>query len=240
MKGLLIAIQFLTRLPTPRLAAVSSAEFAASMRWFPAVGLLVGAIVAAAAWGGGRLDGWSGALLALLLWVGVTGALHLDGLGDIADARGAAHKDRDRMIAALSDPHVGSFAVVAIVLQLVAKLVLLHALIEAQAFLAIALVPFAARTGPLVWSRWLPDLHAGLGSRFRGGVRIGDLLLWGTLLAAASCWSPALLATPLFLLGWGWWLRRAIGGVSGDGHGAGIEVTESLSLFAALLWLQVA
>lgn len=240
MKGLLIAIQFLTRLPTPRLAAVSSAEFAASMRWFPAVGLLVGAIVAAAAWGGGRLDGWSGALLALLLWVGVTGALHLDGLGDIADARGAAHKDRDCMIAALSDPHVGSFAIVAIVLQLVAKLVLLHALIESQAFLAIALVPFAARTGPLGWSRWLPDLHAGLGSRFRGGVRIGDLLLWGTLLAAASCWSPALLATPLFLLGWGWWLRRAIGGVSGDGHGAGIEVTESLSLFAALLWLQVA
>ena len=34
MKGLIIAIQFLTRLPTPRLA-VSSAEFAASMRWFP-------------------------------------------------------------------------------------------------------------------------------------------------------------------------------------------------------------
>src|SRR3546814_2473546 len=91
------------------------------MRWVAAVGRLVGAIVAAGAWGGARLDGWSGALLALLLWVGVTGALHLDGLGDIADARGAAHKDHDRMIAALSDPHVGSFAVVAIALQLIAK-----------------------------------------------------------------------------------------------------------------------
>lgn len=237
MKGLLIAIQFLTRLPTPRLTAISGAEFAASMRWFPAVGILVGVIVAAAAWSGARLDSWSGALLALILWVGVTGALHLDGLGDIADARGAAHKDRDRMLAALSDPHVGSFAVVAIVLQMIAKLVLLHALIEAQAFLAIALVPFAARTGPLLWSRWLPDLHAGLGSRFRGAVRVGDLALWGALLAATSFWSPALLATPLFLLGWGWWVRRAIGGISGDGHGAGIEVTESLSLSAALLWL---
>src|SRR3546814_6973942 len=92
--GLLIAVQFLTRLPTPRLATVSNPEFAASMRWFPAVGLLVGAIVAAGAWGGARLDGWSGALLALLLWVGVTGALHLDGLGDIADARGAAQIGR--------------------------------------------------------------------------------------------------------------------------------------------------
>src|SRR3546814_12373207 len=92
--------------------------------------------------------------------------------------------------------------------------------------------------GPLPWSRWLPDLHAGLGSRFRGVARGADLVLWGGLLAAASVCSPALLATPLFLLGWGWWLRRAIGGVSGDGHGAGIRVPESLSLFAALLCLR--
>ena len=88
MKGLIIAIQFLTRLPTPRVA-VSDAVFAASMRWFPAVGLIVGAIVAAGGRAGAAIDPWTGALLALLLWVAVTGALHLDGLGDIADARGA-------------------------------------------------------------------------------------------------------------------------------------------------------
>ena len=55
MKGLLIAIQFLTRLPTPRVA-VSGEEFAASMRWFPAVGLIVGALVAGAGWIGSRCD----------------------------------------------------------------------------------------------------------------------------------------------------------------------------------------
>src|SRR3546814_19979781 len=112
------------------------------------------------------------------------------------------------MIAALSDPHVGSFAVVAIALQLIAKLVLLHALIDAQAFLAIALAPFAARMGPLPWSRWLPDLHAGLGSRFRGVVCGPDLVLWGVLLPAASVGSPVLPSPPLFLLCWGQWLCR--------------------------------
>ncbi|WP_447765162.1 adenosylcobinamide-GDP ribazoletransferase [Sphingopyxis panaciterrae] len=239
MKGLVVAIQFLTRLPTPRLT-VSGDEFAASMRWFPAVGLIVGAIIAAGGWAGGRLDPWIGALAALLLWVAVTGALHLDGLGDIADARGAAHKDRERMLAAMSDPHVGSFAVVTIALQLVAKLVLLHALIEASAFAAVALAPFAARIGPLGWSRWLPDLHSGLGARFRGVVRPVDLAIWALLLAVAACWSPSLLAAPLILLGWGWWLRRGIGGISGDGHGAGIEVTESLLLLAAMIWLHIA
>jgi adenosylcobinamide-GDP ribazoletransferase len=239
MKGLIVAIQFLTRLPTPRIT-VSSEEFAASMRWFPVVGLIVGAIVAAGGWTGARIDPWTGALAALILWVAVTGALHLDGLGDIADASGAAHKDRERLLAVLGDPRVGSFAVVAIALQLIAKLVLLHALIEREAFVAIALIPFAARIGPLVWSRALPDLHAGLGSRFRNAVRPADFAVWGVLLLAAAWVSPSLLAAPMIFLGWGWWLMRKIGGISGDGHGAGIEIGESLLLAAALLLAHLA
>lgn len=239
MKGLVVAIQFLTRLPTPRLT-VSGAEFAASMRWFPAVGLIVGAIVAAGGWAGAHLDVWTGAFAALLLWVVVTGALHLDGLGDVADASGAAHKDRERMLAVMSDPHVGSFAVVTIALQLIAKLVLLHALIAAQAFAAIALIPFAARIGPLLWSRWLPDLHSGLGSRFRGVVRPIDFAIWSAALIAAAFASPSLLAAPLILFGWGGWLKRKIGGISGDGHGAGIEISESLLLAAAVVAVHLA
>ena len=238
MKGLIVAIQFLTRLPTPRIA-VSGDEFAASMRWFPAVGLIVGALVTGAGWAGTQIDPWTGALCALIVWVAVTGALHLDGLGDIADASGAAHKDRERMVAVLGDPHVGSFAVVAIALQLLAKLVLLHALLDAGAFVAIALVPFAARIGPLVWSRALPDLHAGLGSRFRNAVRPVDFAIWAALLLAAAWASPSLLAAPLAFLLWGWWLARKIGGISGDGHGAGIEIGESLLLAAALLLAHV-
>ena len=238
MKGLLIAIQFLTRLPTPRIA-VSSDEFAASMRWFPAVGLIVGALVAGLGWAGGQIDPWTGALFSLLIWVAVTGALHLDGLGDIADASGAAHKDRERLLAVLADPHVGSFAVVTIALQLIAKLVLLHALVDRQEFVAIALIPFAARIGPLVWSRMLPDLHAGLGSRFRNAVRPIDFAIWSVLLFAAAWVSPSLLAAPGVFLCWGWWLLRRIGGISGDGHGAGIEIGESLLLAAALLVVHI-
>ena len=234
MKGLIVAIQFLTRLPTPRIA-VSGDEFAASMRWFPAVGLIVGALVAGAGWAGARIDSWTGALAALIIWVAVTGALHLDGLGDIADASGAAHKDRERLLAVLGDPHAGSFAVVAIALQLIAKLVLLHALLDREAFVAVALIPFAARIGPLVWSRALPDLHAGLGSRFRNAVRPVDFAIWSALLLAAAAISPSLLAAPPVFLFWGWWLRRRIGGISGDGHGGGIEIGESLLLAAALL-----
>lgn len=230
MTGLLLALQFLTRLPLPAVRA-SDAAFARSMRWFPAAGLAVGAVVVAAAWAGGRIDPWVGALAATAAWVAITGGLHLDGLADLADARGAAHGDRSRFLAVLADPHVGSFAVMAVALQLAAKLVLVHAIGGAPAVLL--LVPAAARIGPLAWTRWLPPLHAGLGARFARVVRPVDLAAWALALALAAWAVPALLVAPVAIALWGWWLRRAIGGVSGDCHGAGIELVETALLLTS-------
>lgn len=234
MKGLIVATQFLTRLPTPRVS-ISDSDFARSMRWFPAVGAIIGAIVAGGGWLGAMLDPWVGAAIALVLWVAVTGALHLDGLGDIADAAGAAHKDRDRLLQVLADPHIGSFGVVVIVLQLLAKLVLLHALLAEGCVLALIAVPFAARIGPLLWTRMLPNLHEGLASRFRQAVRPVDIALWSIALVTAACFVPALLVTPFLLLAWQGHLRRKLGGISGDGHGAGIELVETGLLLAILI-----
>jgi adenosylcobinamide-GDP ribazoletransferase len=234
VKGFIIALQFLTRLPTPAIV-VDDAAFARSMRWFPAVGLVIGALVAGAAWAGAIIDPWLGALAALTTWVGVTGALHLDGLSDIADASGATHKDRERLLAVLADPHVGSFGVVAIILQLLGKLVLLHVLVEAHAFTPLVLVPFAARVGPLVWTWWIVPLHQGLAARFRPAVGPAELMIWAAALLAASWLYPALLATPLLVLWWGWHIRRSIGGISGDGHGAGIELIETALLLALVV-----
>lgn len=233
MKGLIAALQFLTRLPMPRVA-IDEAAFAASMRWFPVVGLMIGAIVAGAAWTGGRIDPWSGALAGLLAWVLVTGALHLDGLSDLADAMGAAHKGRERLLAVLADPHVGSFGAVAIGLQLIAKLVLLHGLAAREAYAALLLIPFAARIGPLAWTLWLPPLHAGLAARFREAIRWPHIAFWTLLLLGAAWFVPALIVAPVLIALWGVWLRDRIGGISGDGHGAGIELVESALLAAAL------
>jgi len=230
MRRLLVAIQFLTRLPTPRIASDAD-DFVASIRWFPAVGLLVGALVAAAGWLGLRIDPGLGALAALIAWVAVTGALHLDGLGDIADGAGAAHHDRSRLLVALADPHIGSFGVAAIGLQLIAKFELLHLLLGIAPAWVLVPVPLAARVGPLVWARRLPSLHDGLGARFAGVVRRRDVAGWGAILLGVAVVLPGLLATFLLIPAWGWWLRRTIGGISGDGHGAGIEIVETGLLF---------
>jgi adenosylcobinamide-GDP ribazoletransferase len=232
MKRLIVAIQFLTRLPTPRVTS-DAADMAGAMRWFPVVGMLIGGIVAGAAWLGLRLDPWSGAFATLLAWVAVTGGLHLDGLGDVADGAGAAHGDPARLRAVMADPHVGSFAVVAIAMQLVAKLVALHALLDRAPLWWLVPIPLAARIGPLVWAWCLPALHPGLGARFGQSVRVADLVGWGAVLLGLAVLQPGLLATLVLVPLWGWWLHRRIGGISGDGHGAGIELVETGLLFAS-------
>lgn len=236
MTRLILALQLMTRLPLPAVHAQED-DFAAAIRWFPATGVIVGLAVAAAMAIGLRAGPWAGALLGLIAWVAVTGALHLDGLGDIADGAGAAHGDRGKLSAVLADPHIGSFGVVAIVLQLLTKLVLLRLWADHLPPIALIAVPFLARIGPLAWTLWLPPLHEGLASRFREGVSPLHLLGWAIVAAALCFILPALLSAAVLIPLWAWWLRSRIGGISGDGHGAGIELVES-ALLAALVLAQ--
>jgi len=235
VKAAIVALQFMTRLPLPAVAA-TEADFGKAIRWFPFAGLVVGGAVAGAGWFGTRRDPALGALFALAVWTGVTGALHLDGLGDITDASGAAHGNPERLREVLADPHIGSFGVSAIVLQLLGKLVLLWLALRAQAFLPLILVAMLGRIGPLAWARFLPPLHEGLGTLFRQGATLLVLAAWlaaWSLLALAI--KPQLLATLPALAVWPLWLRARFGGISGDGHGAGIELVETAALVVLVL-----
>lgn len=230
MTRLWLAFAFLTRLPVPQTAGTAK-DFAAALRFYPLVGAVIGVIVAAATWVGARHDPWTGALAGLVAWVAVTGALHIDGLGDLADGLGAAHGDRERLLAVMRDPHVGSFGTVAIAVQLIAKVVLLHGL---GGDLRVALVPFAARIAPLCWARWIVPIGSGLGAQIAGAVRIRDIAGWGAVLAGAAVVAPALLAVPPLVLIYQRWSAKRLGGINGDAHGAGIELLESALLVALL------
>jgi adenosylcobinamide-GDP ribazoletransferase len=237
VRRLIVAIGFLSRFPVPRLE-VGEGDFAGAIRLYPLVGMLIGAVVAVACWAGGHVDPWVGALAGLVAWIAVTGALHLDGLGDLADGLGAAHGRRDRLLAVMGDPHVGSFAVVAIGLQLAAKLVLLHAM--GRHWPALIAIPAAARMGPLVWARFLTPLKAGgLGASIAGAVRTRDLLGWGLVLGGLCALLPWLAATAVLIAGFTIWAQVKLGGVTGDVHGAGIELVETGLLLACAAYLVV-
>jgi adenosylcobinamide-GDP ribazoletransferase len=235
-RRLAVAFQFLTRLPTPSLKEIGPADFSRSSVFFPLVGLVVGVGIVLAAMLGGLINPAMAGLGGMILWVAVTGGLHLDGLGDVADGFGAAHGDPNRFQTVLRDPHVGSFAVIAITTQITAKLVLLASIAPSGHLWPLALIPTWARWGALVLSRTLPPLWSGTGERFAAEIDWSTIILWGAALTVASAWiAPNLLAALIIVPAVGAFWRWRLGGISGDCLGASIEVTESLLLLALLI-----
>jgi adenosylcobinamide-GDP ribazoletransferase len=232
LRGLRLATQFLTRVPVASVEGYSAEEFSRSAAWFPLVGFGIGALIGLLVFVSSRHGGPVAAVLGLVVWVWVTGALHLDGLADLTDALAASHRDPQRFLAVLADPHVGTFGVVSVVLALMLKAVALAELSPA-ALIAFTLVPAWARLGPLAWSRWLKPLKPGQGERFSGHLHGGWIALWGVVLLAASlAAAPILCAAPLVIAAWGGWLKWRLGGTTGDCLGAGVEITEVVLLLA--------
>ncbi len=235
-RGLIVAVQFLTRLPTPGIADLQPRDLSQSAVFFPLVGAMIGAAVALAMWALRPVDPWIGALVGVITWVRITGGLHLDGLGDVADAFGASHRARERFLEVLNDPHAGNFAVMAITLQIASKLVLLASIAATGSPWAVILIPAWARFGALVWSCTVPSLKAGLGEQFASDIRWPMIAAWSIALIGASAWIavPLLAALAIVPLGSVFW-RRRVGGINGDCLGASVEVTESLLLLALIL-----
>ncbi len=230
-----LALQFLTRLPTPPTPGFKPQLLRESARWFPMVGLVVGAVLALLLGGASALHPALAGWLALLAWVWITGGLHLDGLADLADGLGAAHRDPARLLAVMKDPHLGSFGVLALLMQCSGKGVLLFLLAGQQQWLALCLIPAWARLGPLYWQS-LPPLAAG-GEAFAWQLQPWARRLWLWMLLGVSVWvCPALLLAPGWMLLWRQWLLKKLGGVSGDCLGAGIEVLELALLLSVVLF----
>ncbi|HEY6890562.1 MAG TPA: adenosylcobinamide-GDP ribazoletransferase, partial [Solirubrobacter sp.] len=110
---MLTAVAFLTRIPVPG-RGIPNLNRAAV--YFPLVGLLVGAIAAATrALADQVLQPLPATVLAVAAAIIVTGALHEDGLADVADALGA-HTTQHRRREILKDPRVGTMGALALIL----------------------------------------------------------------------------------------------------------------------------
>ncbi|TLS68749.1 adenosylcobinamide-GDP ribazoletransferase [Mariprofundus erugo] len=235
MRGVILAFQFLTRLPTPQLADFKKEELSSSAVWFPVVGLCIGLFIIGIASIGLHANPLMAALLAVLLWIAITGGLHLDGAADLADGLGAAHRDPERLLAVMKDPHTGAFGVMAIVSILLTKLIAVAWLLESPAanLWALLLIPAWARLGAIYWSQTLNPLAPGSGETFVWQVNANIYRGWGAALFFLSLVAVSLLFALIALcslLLWRSYLQRRLGGMSGDCLGAGIEYCECMML----------
>ena len=246
MRSLLLAIGFLTRLPVPALRGADAAMQARSLPWYPLVGALVGGLLCAAAWGLARIGAPTpmAAALLLALWVAITGALHLDGLADSADAWLGGHgatpaQARERTLAIMHDPRSGPAAVVALVLALLLKFAALASL-PPPAWWPLLLAPALARAGVALAFLSMPYVRrAGIGSGLAAAPKAWSLvalaLVVAACIASGAAGGVALVAAVLVFLAWRRACRSRLGGMTGDTCGALVELVEVAVLVALAL-----
>ncbi|XHS77577.1 adenosylcobinamide-GDP ribazoletransferase [Burkholderiaceae bacterium UC74_6] len=246
------ALQFLTRLPVPRWVGFEPAWLQQSVRHFPLVGLLVGlvgaAVMGAAQW---CLPASLAAGLSLAATVLLTGAFHEDGFADTCDGLGGA-VDRTRALSIMKDSRIGSYGAVGLVLMLGLKAAVLNEWLHVSVQHALLLTVWthmASRLAPLWIMRTLPyagdvehakakPLAMSIGRGALGFALLCVLLgALGVHALAPDLGVPlagASLAAMLLCLYLQSWLKRRLGGFTGDTLGATQQLTELALLLATL------
>lgn len=234
MKPLIAAIQFLTVLP---LGPKGTCAPRAMVGWFPIVGLLLGIFLACFDGVVARL--WApsaAAVLDMILLILLTGALHLDGLGDTADGL-YGQRPKEKALAIMKDSRIGAMALVAVVATLALKWGGLAGIAQDR-FLLLLLIPAYARGAMLFGIRALPYGRQDEGTGYD---------LFATPLTPGDFTGLIVVAGLSTLLGWRAiflnlafvllvvmilaYYRRKIGCITGDMLGAMTELVEGALFF---------
>jgi adenosylcobinamide-GDP ribazoletransferase len=140
---------FYTRIPCPKWIGYSDDQMNRSTRYFPAIGWIVGLIVAAVMWAADLvLPTTVAVLLGLAVGVAVTGFFHEDGFADVCDGFGGG-ATRERTLEIMKDSRLGAFATIGLILLFGIKITAWSALIDLSGWRAYLGLVFAH-----VFSRW--------------------------------------------------------------------------------------
>ena len=237
----LIALQFLTRAPTPRTLAFSPDRLTAAVRYYPAVGLLIGAVVGFVFWAAAIVfPPLIAVLLSTAAGVLLTGAFHEDGLADTFDGVGGG-VDAEKALAIMKDSRIGAYGALALGLVMAVKIATLTILAESQGAFEVVVMMMAAHSlsrlsavAVIASSRYVRDV--GTGKPTASGVSALDLWVaaltgFGAFAAAAVFAAPPILLAGAAGLVCGHvamrvFFERKIKGYTGDTLGATQQLSE--------------
>jgi adenosylcobinamide-GDP ribazoletransferase len=239
------AVAFLTRLPMPHPQGPMPQNFLRAHRMFPVVGALIGAVVGLICLGlryVGVPD-LAAAALALGASAILTGALHEDGLADVADGFGGG-RDPAAKLEIMRDSRLGTYGALILLVSFAAKLSALAAIPDGHVVQSL-IAAHALGRGILPWmSVKLPYARndglarsAGQPDAASAAIAAGLAVMLALL---SLSWSNGLLSAllaGLSGLGMAWLAQRQIGGQTGDVLGGAEQVAETaiLVLLAARL-----
>ncbi len=249
-KAFWLAIQFLTRLPTPNFSSVSAQNMGQAISYFPLVGLIIGGLLWLLMIGLSGIaemtsQGLSAEVIAgilLLFWAWVTGGLHLDGLADSCDGWLGATGNPKRALEIMKDSRIGTGGGVALIVVLLLKWALLTQIVMLEKGIILLFVPLLARVASIALMPVTPYMsQAGLAESMFNHLSTKAVLFWVVLsiiLLLALHWGLALAV----LLFWLWirrWMQTLTGGMTGDTAGAMTELMETFLMLILLMQLPI-
>ncbi len=230
------AIAFLTVIPVP--AGLKSDRENAMLGGYPAAGFVIGCLLSVLYFLAGLV--FSDQLAAIVLVggsLGLTGAIHLDGLADCADAF-YGRRDRESTLRILKDPRIGTMGGAAIGLSLLTRYAAIASLSTPVVLLALPILYAFSRTLVLAALRFLPYARPTGGIMSPGPAQptrhpAGLLILAGAVALVVVILLPLPAVISLAALAGFWRLSwKRIGGCTGDVLGASIEIAEIVFLAA--------
>jgi adenosylcobinamide-GDP ribazoletransferase len=247
IKAFFAAIRFFTRIPVPSWVGHSQDQLNHAARYFPLVGLIVGAIGAVITEATAMvLPASLAILLGMVATILATGAFHEDGLADACDGFGGGW-EKLQILTIMKDSRIGSYGAIGIGLALTIKF---HALNEIDTLaeppaLALALLAghAASRLAPVLLMRFLDYVREDETAKSKplaksidnGGLALATVFALGPCLllapVAAAC---ALGGVLLVTIVAGRYFLRHIGGYTGDCLGATQQVAE-IAFYLGLL-----
>jgi adenosylcobinamide-GDP ribazoletransferase len=239
LKAVVTAFAFLTRIPVWN-GPLRDEDLGRSVAFFPLVGLVLGLGLA----GVGTVadDVVSPMVVAVLLaalLAGLTGGFHLDGFADVFDALGGGRGDRARMLELMRDSRIGAHGAAALALLIAAKVAALTQVAERHDLLTLLAFPTVGRWAVTPLIVFFPYARPeGLGRAFKGAagrvqVGIASAIAVVTVAVLGARFVLPALASAVVVLLFGLWLRRRLGGLTGDVYGAAIELGEVTTLILA-------
>lgn len=242
MNSLLSAIRFLTIIPI-RTKEEAEEKLSCALVYFPAVGFLLGGILA-----GLNLFltflSFNPILTNTILVVALiilTGALHLDGLADTLDAF-ASGKDREGMLEIMRDPHIGTMGALGLISVILLKIAIVSSLDNNIKNTALIFMCVLSRWS-LIAAIYLFSYarNEGKAKAFFGNLTLKELILSTafTLLFVCMIWRwkglLVFLVALIFMYLFNRYAAKRIGGITGDILGATLELNEVFILGASML-----
>lgn len=243
---------FLTKFPAPPLPRATKEDWGRITPYFVIIGFILGFILYffAKVFIFFKLPILFSAVLVLLLWNLITGALHLDGLMDTFD--GISCQDKSKKLEAMKDSRIGAFGAIAGFFVLAFKLVCLCTLLLNKLFFVILIsLPLSRLLAVYSLSFLSKNEKSGVSSSLiTSGIKkpqdflINLVIFVISLLFISHLITHTSLVTALFFviicfiicLTWSYWLDNHFKGHSGDTYGALIELSEVTILSLSVIF----